>query len=169
MPLDTHPSLFHTQIFADYVFLKNFFSQLQTLSNTLVHILMHRLQSLATLTGVQWCLAVVLPCTSLMARDGEHLPTRQFGISPGEVFSPFAQTTDLKLFVSLLLHFQCSLYSLGNRFFFFSQTYLLKMFSARLWETLSRDNTFCRAEIFNFNDVQIIISFMSSSTLDFLS
>lgn len=98
---------------------KEFFLQLQTLSNTLVHILMHRLQSLATLTGVQWCLAVVLPCTSLMARDGEHLPTRQFGISPGEVFSPFAQTTDLKLFVSLLLRFQCSLYSLGNRFFFF--------------------------------------------------
>lgn len=98
-----------------------------------------------------------LICVSVMTNYAEHLLTYLFAICLSLVRClDHLPIFKFKLFIFLLLSFKGSLYSLNNSLSL--DVSFAHVFTQTVW-WCSLDKIFCRAEDFNFNEIQLIDSF----------
>lgn len=121
------------------------------------HLVLSEFRILASLMAVQWYLTVVLICNSPMTYDVEHLFIYLLAICVSflvKCLLRFLVHFLIGLFVFLLLSLRSSLHILDNSPL--SDVSFANIFSHSAACLLILDIAFHRAQVFNFNEVQLI-------------
>ena len=123
-----------------------------------------RILDLAIIIGILWYLTFVLICNSLMTFDVEHLFVCLFAICISSLmrclFRPFAHLKNQFVFNCSVLRVLCISDTSSLSDMFFCEAFFPSFYGVSFHPF---DGVFHRAEMFNFNEVQLVNFFFHES------